>query len=189
MIRLVVFLGNPGIEYSMTRHNIAWLLAEEGGYLDTLSWQKKFNGYYAEKMYNGEKFYLLKPYTYMNRSGSSVQALANFYQIEPEEILIIHDEIEIEFGFISFKRNGGLAGHNGLRSVSQSLGTRDFMRFRLGVSRPDHADISSYVLSKFTPEQRGQLPLFLQKATDALELCLNNGFESVETEFRKVKVI
>ncbi len=189
MIRLVAFLGNPGIEYSMTRHNIAWLLAEAGGYLDSLSWQKKFSGYYAENNFYGEKIYFLKPYTYMNRSGNSVQLLASFYKIAPEEILIIHDEIELDFGFLSFKRNGGLAGHNGLRSVSQSLSTRDFMRFRLGVSKPDHSDISSYVLSKFLPEQREQLPLFFQKATDALELCLNNGFESVETKFRKVKVI
>ncbi|MBD3291077.1 aminoacyl-tRNA hydrolase [candidate division KSB1 bacterium] len=189
MVKLVAFLGNPGIKYAKTRHNIAWLLTEEGGYIDSLSWQKKFNGYYAVNDYNGEKVYFLKPSTYMNRSGSSIQALASFYKITQEEILVVHDEIEIDFGVISFKRNGGLAGHNGLRSTAESLGTRDFLRFRLGISRPDHPDISSYVLNKFTPEENEQLPRFLQKADAALELCLKNGFESVETEFRKVKVI
>ena len=125
----------------------------------------------------------------MNRSGDSVRLITKFFNIKPEQMLIAHDEIELNFGQISFKIGGGLAGHNGLRSVAAATGTRDFLRFRLGISRPDHSDISSYVLSKFSIEEQEKLPDFLNKASEIFEQCLSEDTASAEGKYRKLTVL
>jgi PTH1 family peptidyl-tRNA hydrolase len=188
-IKLVVALGNPGPQYQETKHNIAWLMMERLSFFDQLDWKKKFKGEYAFESFNGEKIFFLIPLTYMNRSGESVQEFLQFYKIKPQEILVVHDDLEMEFGVISFKNGGGLGGHNGLRSITSSLGTRDYKRLKLGISRPNHSDITSYVLGPFSPEQRKDLPYILEESAYLLEKSLNDGFQSMETEYRKKNLI
>lgn len=161
MIRLVAFLGNPGTQYRRTRHNAPWILLEECSLFDELPWQSKFHGSFAS-IPGGVRF--LKPETFMNRSGTSVSAAASFYNVPPDELLVVHDEVELPFGTVSFKAGGGTAGHNGLRSVREFLGTGEFYRFRLGVSRPKRGAVSSYVLSRFSPEEEARLQDYLNGA-------------------------
>ena len=188
-ISLVAALGNPGAQYAHTRHNIAWQMIEYLSFFPDLDWKEKFNGEYALRRFGDDVVFFLKPLTFMNRSGISLAALMNFYQLEPEEILVIHDELELDFGVVSFKRGGGLGGHNGLRSTSATLGTRDFNRLRLGISRPAHRDITSYVLGPFSREEQPFLPLYFEEAAKLLEFCLTQGFDAAEKKYRKKKVI
>ena len=182
MIKLVAFLGNYGKEYEKTRHNVSWYFEDSLPFANKLSWQNKFKGELASltpqelsqwacdtKIYSKKDgspvlvpeeapahIYFLKPLTYMNLSGDSIIEVANFYKIQPSEILVVHDELELEPGFVSLKWSGGLGGHNGLRSTKAVLGTPDFFRLRFGIGRPDNDKISvaDYVLSRFTAEQQ-----------------------------------
>ena len=189
MVKLVAALGNPGSQYESTRHNIAWQMIERLSFYDELDWQNKFKGEYATYSLSGEKVFFLEPLTYMNRSGDSIRELAGFFKIEIEDILVIHDDLELDFGVIGFKRNGGLAGHNGLRSTAASLGTKDFNRLRLGISRPSHSDITSYVLGNFSEDERIVLPTYLEEAAGLLELCLTEGFDTAADQYKKKRVI
>jgi peptidyl-tRNA hydrolase, PTH1 family len=188
-ISLVAALGNMGPKYTFTRHNIAWQMIECLSFADELNWQEKFKGVYASYRPVDDPVYFLKPWTYMNLSGQSLVALMNFYKLQPEEILVIHDDLELDFGVVGFKRGGGLGGHNGLRSTTQCLGTRDFNRLRLGISRPSHSDITSYVLGPFSEDEQIVLPTYLEEAAKLLETCLTDGFDSMEKPYRKKKVI
>ena len=188
-MKLVAALGNPGIQYESSRHNIAWQMLEKLSFFGELDWKNKFKGEFAVHAPSGEKMFFLKPFTYMNRSGESIREITGFFKISIEDILIIHDELELDFGVIGFKRNGGLAGHNGLRSTAASLGTRDFDRLRLGISRPAHSDITSYVLGNFSEEERVVLPTYLEEAANLLELCLIEGFDSIQDQYKKKRLI
>lgn len=182
MIKLVAFLGNYGKEYEKTRHNVSWYFEDSLPFANKLSWQSKFKGEIASftpaelaqwacdtkicSKKDGSPvlvpeeapahLYFLKPMTYMNLSGDSIIEVANFYKIKPEEILVVHDELELEPGFVSWKWSGGLGGHNGLRSTKAVLNTQDFFRLRFGIGRPSNENIgvADWVLSKFTPEQQ-----------------------------------
>jgi len=169
MIKLIVFLGNPGAEYTRTRHNIGWMLADIFSWTSTINWREKHKGLFTSQRIEEETRHFLKPMTFMNRSGSSLVDAMQFYNLNADEVLVVHDDIELPFGFAGFKFSGGLGGHNGLRSISDHLDTRDYFRFRLGVSRPDHSDVASYVLSAFSVEEQAVLPVFLEKASDLLE--------------------
>ena len=169
MIKLAAFLGNPGPEYAGNRHNAGRMLAQALPFYPSLSWQKKFNSLYAS--HEGSHF--LMPETYMNLSGVSVQAAAAFFKIKIEEIIVVHDELELPLGCISLKFSGGLGGHNGLRSMQKSFGSADFWRLRIGLGRPDSRlpgeggpegsgeGIIDWVLSDFTKQEREELvPVF-----------------------------
>jgi PTH1 family peptidyl-tRNA hydrolase len=174
-IVLAVFLGNPGRKYSRTRHNAGWLVLERLSYYGQLSWKSKFRGEYAQRIAQGQRFVLLRPLTFMNRSGECVREAAGFFKVKPEQILVVHDDIELDFGQISFKQGGGLGGHNGLRSLKESLGTGDFWRLRLGIDRPCRQDVSSYVLSGFSRQQQKRLSELLDRAAQMLEESLLHG--------------
>lgn len=188
MIKLVTFLGNPGPEYAQTRHNIGWMLVGQGNF-PALNWLKKFKGIYTQVNFSGEKTVLLKPETFMNLSGESVAACSQFYKIKPDEILVVHDELEFDFGQAGFKKGGGLAGHNGLRSIAKLLGTPDFHRFRLGISRPAHGNVSAWVLSKFSGNEQIVLPTFLEKAARQLQEGLENGIDVAEKKYAKEMLV
>lgn len=186
MIQAIAFLGNIGKEYSRTRHNAAWLFADTIPAIAGAKWQHKFKGQFAtvdaaalldSRKEEGtapvsnpaaDKVHILKPETYMNLSGQSVGEMASFYRIKAEEILVVHDEIELPLGTISLKWSGGLGGHNGLRSIKETLGTADFWRLRFGVGKPEHGDVALYVLSPFTEDERITLSLVF----DAGKRCL-----------------
>jgi PTH1 family peptidyl-tRNA hydrolase len=188
-ISLVAALGNPGPQYAFSRHNIAWLMIEYLSFFPELDWREKFKGEFARHRIGDEPVFFLKPWTYMNLSGRSLVELMNFYKLEPEQVLVIHDELELDFGVAGFKRGGGLGGHNGLRSTASCLGTRDFNRLRLGISRPSHSDITSYVLGPFSEDEEAVLPSYLEEAAKILETCLVEGFDAVEKPFRKKRLI
>jgi peptidyl-tRNA hydrolase, PTH1 family len=175
MFRLVVGLGNPGREYDETKHNIAWLLFKSYKPLQSAVWKNKFKGIYSDIDLKGQKVTFLLPQTYMNLSGESVQPLAAFYKIAPSEILVVHDELDIPFGQAHFKMGGGLAGHNGLKSIAQCLGTDQFARMRIGIGRPVHGSVSDWVLSGFSQEDRDFMPALFEKLHGPLEVCVLSG--------------
>lgn len=179
MFQLVVGVGNPGPQYVDTKHNIAWLLLDHTSPFSNAQWKSKFKGLYAETTLKGHKFYALKPQTFMNLSGESVRPMAAFFKLEPSQILVIHDELDIPFGQVHFKMGGGLAGHNGLKSICAQLGTDQFARMRIGIGRPPHGDVSNWVLSGFHGDQKIQLPLLLEKLHDPLVSAMVDGLQKV----------
>jgi peptidyl-tRNA hydrolase, PTH1 family len=181
---LVVGLGNPGREYAGHRHNVGWMVVEELARRHDASWKAKFNGRLAEIRLDGHRVGLLKPETFMNDSGRSVNAAARFYKVEPDAILVIHDEIDLDHGRLQARRGGGLAGHNGLRSVAAHLKTPDFLRLRVGVGRPGRGDPrkpADFVLSDFTPEEDAEG--LVAKAADAVETLDAEGLERAQARY------
>jgi PTH1 family peptidyl-tRNA hydrolase len=177
-VKLIVGLGNPGSRYLWTRHNAGFMV------LDTLSHQtgialigKKFSALSGEGLWAGHSLIFLKPQTFMNLSGRSVSGAAGFYKIFPEEIVVVHDDLDIPFGRIRIKKGGGHGGHNGLRSIISLLGTRDFNRLRIGIGRPAHGDVVDYVLNPFSGSEMRGLPLVLDGAVEVLESILVDGLE------------
>ena len=137
---LVAGLGNPGREHARNRHNAGWMVVDELARRHGGSWRGKFAGRMAEVRVGDERLALLKPETYMNDSGRSVGPAAAFFKLEPSDVLVVHDEGDFDLGRLELKVGGGLAGHNGLRSIAQQLGTPDFLRLRIGVGRPERGD-------------------------------------------------
>jgi PTH1 family peptidyl-tRNA hydrolase len=231
MIRLAAFLGNPGAEYRRNRHNAGRLLVSNLPFYGELSWIKKFKGLYAfREFFGGEispppapflrvpggtetsvsippgsvlKVHLLQPETYMNLSGESVFAAAVFYKIRPEEIIVVHDELELPPGTVSLKFGGGLGGHNGLRSIKQCFGTADFWRLRIGVGRPagrkpgeggrpvkgaregGPGNIADWVLSDFSAAEEPALQAAFGAAAAALVRAFEAGPEPLLSAWKK----
>ena len=181
---LVVGLGNPGREYAGNRHNVGFMVVEELARRHAGSWRAKFSGRLSEVRIDGHRVALLEPETYMNESGRSVKAAAAFFKLEPDAILIVHDESDLETGRLQARRGGGLGGHNGLRSVAQHLGTPDFLRLRVGIGRPARGDrrpLADYVLANFEPhEDREKLVV---SAADAVETLDAEGLEATQNRF------
>ena len=183
---MLVFLGNPGKEYEKTRHNAAWLAAQRLPFYEALTWQNKFKGLYA--VFAGQsRLILLMPQTFMNLAGSCVSACAGFFKIAPGEIMAVHDELELPFAAIGFRFGGGLGGHNGLRSLKESLGTGDFWRLRLGIGRPARGDVSSHVLGRFSDTEEALLGDFLGKAVDILPACIEDP-EKAALDYAKISL-
>lgn len=182
MIRLACFLGNPGKEYQLTRHNVAWMLLDSA--FPGLSFRGKFNAELAETMplreQTAEKLRILRPTQYMNRSGESIGRAAAFFQLDSNEICVVHDDLELAFGCIALKHGGGLGGHNGLRSVNSALGNSGFFRLRIGIGRPRHGSVDSYVLSRFSPDEEAVLPHLLSAAQRRMEQALRSSNPGVD---------
>ena len=178
---LVVGLGNPGREYARNRHNVGWLVVDELARRHGGSWRSKFSGQLAEIRLDGHKLALLKPETFMNESGTSVGAAARFYKLEPDAVLVVHDEGDFDLGRLQLRIGGGSGGHNGLRSITQHLKTPDFMRLRVGVGRPERGDprpLADYVLSDFTPHDDAES--LIAHAADAVETLETDGIERAQ---------
>ena len=179
-IKMIVGLGNPGSEYEQTRHNAGFWFIDELAwqYKATLKEEKKFFGSVARISISGSDLWLLKPSTFMNRSGQAVAALAQFYKIKPEEILVVHDELDIPCGRIKFKLGGGNGGHNGLKDIQARLGTPDFYRLRFGIDHPgDRNLVVGYVLNKPSPEHRQQIDEAINKSLKAVPMLLAGEWE------------
>ena len=196
MIRLAVFLGNPGRGYARNRHNAGRLLAQALPYYSSLSWQKKYKGLYALS----DNVHFLMPETYMNLSGESVFAAASFYKIKVEEIIIVHDELELPFGCISLKFSGGLGGHNGLRSMKKCFGNADFWRLRIGIGRPDSRlpgeggpagsgeGIVDWVLTDFSDAELDEFAPSLSAGAGLLQQTFTVEPETLLNEWKKKKI-
>ena len=206
MIELIAFLGNPGKKYAETRHNAGRLLALALPFYERLVWQNKYKGIYASidgkdvlSYAEGEntaaaekdiphKIHFLMPETYMNVSGESIHQAASFFKIPAERILLVHDELELSLGFAAFKFSGGLGGHNGLRSMKTLFNTADFWRLRIGIGRPNHDDISGWVLSNFTDEEKSDLRYVFSDCANALCRALVYSPETLLPEWNKKKI-
>lgn len=167
MIRLFVGLGNPGPEYEDTRHNAGfwWLDALAQQLRITMSAQSSYAGWVGTQGVGDQKIWLLKPATYMNRSGQSVASLARFFKIPSESILVVHDELDIAPGEAKLKRGGGHAGHNGLRDIHAQLGSADYWRLRIGIGHPGHkSEVANWVLKKPAPDQRDAIHSAIQRS-------------------------
>ena len=172
MVRLWVGLGNPGPVHARQRHNIGFMaldaIARRHGFAP---WRSRFKGEVADGQVAGERLLLLKPQTYMNRSGDAVQAAAAFHKIAPPDILAWHDELDLAPGKVRVKRGGGTAGHNGLRDMQRALGTADFGRVRLGIGHPGHKDrVTGHVLGNFAREDEAWVADLLDALADAAPL-------------------
>src|SRR6266513_4923455 len=181
---LVVGLGNPGREHERDRHNVGWMVVDELARRLDGRWRAKFSGQLAEVRLDGLRLALLKPETFMNDSGRSVAAAARFLKVEPESLLVAHDDVDLEPGRLQARAGGGLAGHNGLRSLAQALGTQDFLRLRIGVGRPGRGDprsVADYVLSPFELEE--DVGALVTHAANAVETIAREGVEAAQQRF------
>ena len=195
MVDLVVFLGNPGKQYETTRHNAGWMVAPfitasgASGPSPPAQAPQKAGGRYETAHIGGNRVWFLWPETFMNRSGECVGRFAAFFRVEPDRVLVVHDELELPFGTVSLRRGGGLGGHNGLRSIQSALTTADFLRLRIGISRPQHGSVSSWVLARFTAEEEGYLPHVLRAAAERVDAVLRSPSEELFNRYRRDEVI
>ncbi|MFA9407242.1 MAG: aminoacyl-tRNA hydrolase [Candidatus Dadabacteria bacterium] len=182
---LVVGLGNPGKEYTLTKHNVGFLVVDELGKRVGIDIQKsKFQSLYGEGFLEGNKILLLKPQAYMNRSGGAVSSASDFYKIPPENIIVIHDEMDISLGRIMIKPGGGSAGNNGIKSIISSLGSKDFIRVRIGIGKPNaKSDGANHVLSNFNKSESAMVEESIQTAADAVLEIMNNGLEKAMNKY------
>ena len=181
---LVAGLGNPGREFEDTRHNAGWMVVDELARRADASFRSKFNGRLAETRLDEGRLALLKPETYMNESGRSIAAALRFFKVDPSHLLVVHDDVDLEPGRLQAREGGGLAGHNGLRSIAQALGSQDFLRLRIGVGRPGRGDgrpVADYVLSPF--EDEVDVGALVARSSDAVEAIVREGLEAAQARF------
>ncbi|ACD96306.1 aminoacyl-tRNA hydrolase [Trichlorobacter lovleyi] len=173
---VIAGLGNPGSKYQWTRHNAGFLFLDRIAQLEGLSIvRKQFGGLTAEWERKGKRLVLLKPQTFMNLSGRSVMPALQFYKLKPDQLIVVHDEIDLALGAARLKQGGGHGGQNGLRSIMELLGKGDFVRLRLGIGRPPHGDVTNHVLGVFTPPEMEIFARVLDGALDMLETALDEG--------------
>ena len=191
-IKLIVGLGNPGDKYKDTRHNAGeWLIERLARRFNvSLNPESKFFGKTARTLVNGKEVRLLVPTTFMNLSGKAVGALASFYRIKPEEILVIHDELDLPPGTAKLKQGGGHGGHNGLKDIVAQLGNNNnFYRLRIGIGHPGHRDlVAGYVLNKPSPADRDALEKVLDEATDCVEMIFKDGMVKATNRLNSFKI-
>ncbi|WP_164670624.1 aminoacyl-tRNA hydrolase [Virgibacillus doumboii] len=186
-MKCIVGLGNPGKKYKKTRHNAGFMVIDE--LVDRHHWKlkkDKFNGKSTVEFIDGEKVVLLKPQTYMNLSGESVRPLMDFYDIAIDDVLVIYDDLDLPTAKIRLRQKGGHGGHNGIRSIIDHLGTKEFKRLRFGVGRPSTpVPVIDYVLGSFPKEDQKDVDLSIKKAADACEAWLKQPFPEVMNEFNQ----
>jgi len=188
-VKIVCGLGNPGPKYAGNRHNAGFMvtthLADRWG---APSFREKFKARLTKERFAGEDVVLLEPQTYMNLSGESLQKAMRFFKVELEDVVVVHDELDLGFGDLRIKIGGGLAGHNGLKSIAQCCGGNSFVRLRFGIGRPRSGAVEGYVLSDFGSEDRAELPDVVARAADMIETALEKGAKAaMNTHHGKAK--
>lgn len=180
---LIVGLGNPGAQYAATRHNVGFMAVDQiaEDHFGNFSAHKKSNADILETRIGDTKVVLAKPRTYMNLSGGPIRALCDFFKIPPQNVIVIHDDLDLDFGTVRLKSGGGENGHNGLRSTSQTLGTKDYLRIRIGIGRPPgRQDPASYVLKPFSSQEAADLGAICADAAEGAELIVTQGLEKAQ---------
>ncbi|WDP89471.1 MAG: aminoacyl-tRNA hydrolase [Desulfobacter sp.] len=174
---LVAGLGNPGKEYSQTRHNIGFMVVDAfAAHVGQELNKQQFDAAYARTRFRGKGLFLVKPMSYMNRSGIPIQRLAAYYKIDMGDIIVIHDDMDLAFGQIKIVRGRGHGGHNGIRSIIDAFGRKECIRVKVGVGHPGtRKDVTGHVLGKFTPDEQADLDRLVQDASDACLAILNDG--------------
>ncbi|MET3700063.1 peptidyl-tRNA hydrolase [Bacillus oleivorans] len=184
-MKLIVGLGNPGSQYDKTRHNIGFEVIDQlSEQLQTPLTIQKHKGILGKGSYNGESFILLKPLTYMNLSGESIGEVSHFYKIEPSDIVVLYDDLDLPVGKIRLRQKGSAGGHNGLKSTIQHLGTTEFNRIRIGINRPAAGiPVPQYVLGKFTKDEQEMMAEAVKTSANACEAWLTKPFLQVMNEY------
>lgn len=186
---LIAGLGNPGVQYEKTRHNVGFdtvdIISEECGIPIT---KEKFKGICGEGTISGEKVLLLKPLTYMNLSGEAVKSACDFYKIKPENVIVIYDDISLDIGRMRIRRQGSSGGHNGIKSIICSLGTDAFPRIKIGVGKPE-TDLIHHVLGRFSHEDRRILEEVMKAAAAATAVIIKHGIEEAMSRFNSFNAI
>lgn len=181
---LIAGLGNPGVKHARDRHNVGWMVVDELARRGEVVFKSKFNGRLVETRLGEAKVALLEPETYMNESGRSISAAARYFKVVPEDVLVVHDDVDLDVGRLQARLGGGLAGHNGLRSIAQSLGTPEFLRLRIGVGRPGRGDpraVADYVLAPFDAHDDHES--MVARAADAVEIFVADGLDEAQRRF------
>lgn len=189
-VQLIVGLGNPGPKYEQTRHNVGFILLDELARSKgtSLKPENKFHGLVAKLSLHGHDIWLLKPGTFMNLSGKAVAALARFYKIAPEAVLVVHDELDIPPGQLRLKQGGGHGGHNGLRDIIAQLGSREFLRLRVGIGHPGESrDVSNYVLNKAAADEQRNIDNALDEALRVLPQIIEGDLEPAMNRLHSIK--
>ena len=177
-MKLIVGLGNPGKEYDKTRHNIGFIILDN--YLGNIKYKTKYNGLYYETKIDNEKVIFLKPLTYMNNSGNSVREFVNFYEIKHEDIMIIQDDLDLDLGIIKFKINSGSGGHNGIKSIINSINGEDFFRMKVGINKAKD-NVIDYVLGHMNKEEIGKIDF--DKTKNAIDDFIKCGYSYVMNKY------
>ena len=190
-MKLIVGLGNVGREYEKTRHNIGFMVVEElAKRWGESTWKKGDNATFIEHR-SGEKIFVIKPTTFMNLSGIAVSDFTNFYHIDPEDVLVIQDDLDMPCGQLRVRRKGSAGGHNGIKSIIEHLGTQEFPRVKIGIGHPDHdnKEVIKHVLQQFSTFEQESVQEAITRAADAVELWLKGDMAEVMQEYNKKKVI
>ena len=185
-MKLIVGLGNVGSNYSLTRHNIGFMAVDKliEKYNIDMS-RHKFSGNYGEFLYNQEKIFVLKPEKYMNLSGEVIRDFTNFFKISVNDVLIIHDDMDLKLGSFKLKYKGSPGGHNGLKNIEQHLGTSEYKRMKIGISHNKLIDTKDYVLSKFSKDEMDLLIPILDKVPEIVEDFITNSFDNVMNKYNR----
>ncbi len=185
-MKLIVGLGNPGAEYKNTRHNIGFMVIDEYAKRHNISInKKKFNALYGEFIINDEKVILVKPQTYMNLSGEAVKQIVDYYKIDIDNILIIHDDLDLKFGTYRLRLSGSSGGHNGLKNINQLLNTQNYKRLKIGISNDKTIDTKDYVLGHFTDKDQEILKIVIDKAVNILDDYFTLSFSNLMNKYNK----
>jgi PTH1 family peptidyl-tRNA hydrolase len=176
---LIVGLGNPGSDYEHSRHNIGFMVIDE--LIKRFCANKLSSSNFHGELFKYQNHFLLKPLTFMNLSGNSIVSVKNFFKIE--DVVVIHDDLDLPFGTLRFKYGGGHGGHNGLKSTDENI-SKNYVRIRLGIGKPEHkGEVSSYVLSDFTEQEQSHLPKLISTCCDSIEYLLTNSLENVSSKY------
>ena len=182
-MKLIVGLGNPGKEYTNTRHNIGFMVLNHFANAD--NWKSKWNALYTEIMVNNEKVLLVKPTTYMNLSGNAIIEFVNFYKINLEDILVIQDDLDLSFGTYKLKTSSSAGGHNGIKSIIERLGSNSFARLKIGISNNKEMDTKDYVLGKFSKEEIETLEKLYPTFDDIITSFITDGIEKTMNKYNR----
>lgn len=174
-MKLIVGLGNPDKEYDKTRHNVGFMVLDN--YLGNINWQDKFNSLYYKTNINGEVVYFVKPLTYMNLSGQAVVQFVNYFNINIEDIIIIQDDLDLNFGDYKLKKNSSSGGHNGIKSIIKELGSDEFLRLKIGIKNEHKHDVIDFVLGKFSKEELDKFTEMNKIYTDIINSFIKSGIE------------
>ena len=186
-MKIIVGLGNPGTAYRISRHNIGFQVVDRLAKISHLSIHtRRFRSLYGTGCINSEQVVLAKPMTFMNRSGEAVKKAADFFHLKVEDLVVVHDDLDLPFGRLRFKRRGGAGGHQGVRSIIECMGGNNFLRLKVGIGRPPEGmDPAEYVLGGFNDVERSQLDRILSRAAESLKVMLLEGLEKAMNQFQK----
>jgi peptidyl-tRNA hydrolase, PTH1 family len=186
-VKIIVGLGNPGTEYRMSRHNIGFQVVDRIAQINRISIRvRRFRSFYGTGRINSQQVILAKPMTFMNRSGEAVKKATDFFHLGMEDLVVVHDDLDLPFGRLRFKRRGGDGGHQGVRSIIERLGGNNFLRLKVGVGRPPQGlDSADYVLEVFDRIEQSLLDQILPLAAESLKVMLLEGLEKAMNQFQK----